>query len=450
MRKERIVIISPEVFSYGAMLIGGVLKSKGFKVKLLNNLSLYNTNTNNIDIVGFSLTSILHLLSVKEVVSRLKNLNIPVIVGGPITQVPELVFHILPEVDVVVTGEGEETTPEVLEAIIAGNDLEKVEGVAFRHDDEVVKTSPRKPVDLDGRAMPEIPEQIRSQDIRGANVYVETHRGCLGNCSFCQVPCFFGRSIRSRTIEEVVAEVEAFVKAGAKRIALFGGTSNQYGYKNGKLNSEAFFDLLKSVSKVTGWQNLSVPDLRIDMLDELMLEAVKYYTIGFVIFGLESGSNKILSMMRKGITVDKIFEGVREARKFGLKVAGSFIVGYPHEDEEDYMDTKKLVEELMLDDYSIGIAEPIAGTKLAEEVVKLPEEENPVFLKDHSKLGVLHDLSVAEVRALDLMLTAAMVRSKPIPITDQLYRTFLNEVKKQGEEIRLVTRILKGFYTKYY
>lgn len=135
-------------------------------------------------------------------------------------------------------------------------DLESIEGVAFRHDDKVVKTSPRKTVNVEGRVIPEIPEEIGKQNIRGANVYVETHRGCLGSCSFCQVPCFFGRVIRSRLVEEVVAEVEAFVKAGAKRIAFSGGISNQYGYKNGKLNSEAFFNLLKSVSKVTGWQNL--------------------------------------------------------------------------------------------------------------------------------------------------------------------------------------------------
>lgn len=163
------------------------------------------------------------------------------------------------------------------------------------------------------------------------------------------------------------------------------------------------------------------------MLDEVILEAVKKYTVGFVIFGLESGSSKILSMIRKGITVDKIFDGVREARKFKLKVAGSFIVGYPHEDKEDYMDTKKLVE----------------------EVVKLPDEENPVFLKDRSKLGLLHNLSVAERRALDLMLTATMVMPKPVPVTNQLYRSFLNEVKKQGEEIRPITRVLKSFYTEY-
>ncbi|MGP3667769.1 MAG: cobalamin-dependent protein [Candidatus Bathyarchaeota archaeon] len=118
MGEVRVVIAYPEVFSYGAMLIGGVLKSRRFKVKLLNSLNPYNIISNDVDVVGLSLTSILHLLAARETVLKLKSLNIPVIVGGPITQIPELVFYVLPEVDVVVVGEGEKTTPEVLEAFV--------------------------------------------------------------------------------------------------------------------------------------------------------------------------------------------------------------------------------------------------------------------------------------------------------------------------------------------
>ncbi len=445
MGREKIAIISPEVFSYGAMLIGGILKTSGYQISLFKNLRPQNVI--GVDILGLSLTPISHLLSVKEFVSELKAGPQPLtVVGGPISQAPELVFKILPEIDVVVIGEGEETAPELMEAIERKRDLESVAGIAFKHDDEVVKTSPRKPASLGGRPLPEIPENIGQQDIRGANVYVETHRGCLGNCGFCQVPCFFGREIRSRPIEDLVTEVKAFKKSGARKIALTGGTSSQYGCEDSKLNDEAFIRLLKAINEITGPRNLSVPDLRVDIVGEAVLEAIKKYTIGFVIFGIESGSDRILTKMRKGITVEKIREGVERAREAGLEVGGSFIVGYPGETPENYAKTKELVEELMLDDYSVSIADPIVGTQLAEEATRIPRAENPVFVRDQGKLGSLHDLRVAEARAFDLMLTAAAARSRPLPATNEIYNKFLQEAKKQGEEIRMSTNVLKEFY----
>ena len=445
MAKGKIAIISPEVFSYGAMVVGGVLKNEGYRIGLFKDLS--PKSIMGTDIVGLSLTSISHLLKAKEFVSEVKaSQKLPIIVGGPITQIPELVFKILPEIDVVVIGEGEETTPQLLDAIEKKGDLEAVAGIAFKHDDEVVRTSPRRPASLVGRALPEIPRDIGQQNIRGANVYVETHRGCLGNCGFCQVPCFFGHAIRSRPIEDLVAEVKAFKKSGARKIALTGGTSNHYGCEGSRLNDGAFIRLLREVSEVTGPRNLSVPDLRVDIVSEAVLGAIKRYTIGFVIFGIESGSDRMLAKMHKGITVEKIRDGVGRAREAGLEVGGSFVVGYPGETPEDYAKTKELVEELMLDDYSISIADPIVGTGLAEEATRLPRAENPVFIRDPGKLGSLHDLTVAEARALDLMLTASCARSRPIPITDELYNTFLREAKKQGDEIRLSINVLKEFY----
>ena len=444
MGRKKIAIISPEVFSYGGMLIGGILGNKGYEVDLFK--ELHPRKVMDVDILGLSLTSISHLLDARGLVSKFKRGEKPIVVGGSITQIPALVFKILPEVDVVVVGEGDETAPELVEAIETKRDLEGVSGIALKHEGAAVRTPPREPASLEGRPLPQIPRGIAQQDIRGANVYVETHRGCLGNCSFCQIPRFFGPRVRSRPIDEVVAEVEAFVKAGARKIALVGGTSNQYGCEGSRLNDAAFANLLKEVSRVTGPLNLSVPDLRVDAISETVLEAVKKYTIRFIIFGIESGSDRILRKMGKGITVGKIVEGVERAREAGLEVAGSFIVGYPSETDEDCAKTKELIEELMLDDYSISIADPIVGTRLAEEVVGLPREENPVFIRDPGRLGSLHGLTVAESRALDLMLMASVARSRPLPITNEQYNRFLREVKKQGEEIRTSTNVLKEFY----
>lgn len=72
--------------------------------------------------------------------------------------------------------------------------------------------------------------------------------------------------------------------------------------------------------------------------------------------------------MNKGIKIETVYEAVELAREHGVKVAGSFIVGYPGETEDDFEATLSLADDLMLDDYFVSIAEPIPGTPLAEEV----------------------------------------------------------------------------------
>jgi hypothetical protein len=83
----KIAIVSPGLYPYGALVIGGVLKDKGHKVSLFNELD--PRTISGMNVVGLSLTSTLHLLSAKEFVSRFKfGLN-PPFIGG---QLPELVF----------------------------------------------------------------------------------------------------------------------------------------------------------------------------------------------------------------------------------------------------------------------------------------------------------------------------------------------------------------------
>ena len=77
-----------------------------------------------------------------------------------------------------------------------------------------------------------------------------------------------------------------------------------------------------------------------------------------------------------------------------IKTAGSFIVAYPGEEEEDFQATVDLADELMLDDYFISIAEPIPGTDLGNEILNLSLEDNILFQK--SQKYAKHDLSIAE------------------------------------------------------
>jgi B12-binding domain/radical SAM domain protein len=414
------------------MVVAGILE-RGWDVCLRKDLDVKG----NFDYIGLSLNSTLDLLNWGELGKYFKgvNENTIIIVGGPVSQCPELVFRYL-DCDAVVIGEGEVPS----DMLVQGYKLNEIDGIAYKENDEIIINPPKDPPSIVNRSLPKIPQDIGKQDIRGANVYIETHRGCIFNCAFCQVHSFFGRKIRSRSIDNIVEEVEAFKIAGARRIAISGGTSSLYGYEGDKrINSAAFIELLEKISQKMGKNNLSVPDIRVDMINEEILDAIRRYTIGWVFLGIESGSERILRLMKKGLKVKDIISGVEMAKETGIKVAGSFIVGYPSEEEEDYEMTRDLVEDLLLDDCFVSIAEPIPGTELGEEVVKMNVQDNPLFMKSKKT-----NLSVAEERAFDLMLTSYVAREKPLILTDDLYSNTLKEVKTQGENIRKVTEIVSN------
>jgi len=427
--KMRIELVSPFHYTYAPMLIGGILRDEDFDVGISKTF-----NKKSADIILLSLYSTLHLIDERIKSFIRENKDKEIIVGGPVSSCPEMVLKEL-SVDAVIIGEGEETILEVLNNGIRDG----IRGIAFLEDGEVVKTSPKPVSDLD-RPIPLIPDDIGEENIRGANVYIETHRGCIGNCGFCQVPRYFGRKIRSRSIENILEEVKAFKEKGCKRISISGGTGSLYGFDK-KINNSALIDLLQGISEIVGRKNVSAPDLRVDYINDEIMDAIRDYTIGWVFFGIESGSDRVLKKMGKGITAEKCLQGVEMAKEHGLKVAGSFIVGYPGEEKEDFEETKSFIEEAMLHDFFISIAEPIPKTPLSEEVLSMDIDNNMVFKKHDGKYKV-YGLTESEARYLDLSLCGEMNKFFPRIVDSNVFDTHLNEAKKQGDEIRKVTELL--------
>ena len=427
----KITVITPEFYNYGSMIVAGILKDLGYDVTLKKGFKDPQA-----DIVFISLHSTIHLIKYQKEINQIKAFKL---LGGPVTTDPKLIFKHL-NIDLIVKGEAEGKIDKIMEYIQGKREKTSIPGIAFKKDNKIVST-PSTREDSITHPLPLIPSDISKENIRGANAYIETHRGCVGNCTFCQVPCFFGRKVRSRNPENIIKEVKEFLKKGAKKIAISGGTGTLYGSKKFKdIDEEAFIELLKKVSEITKPINLTIPDIRVDLVTDNILKAIARYTNGWIYYGIESGSPRILKKMRKGISIDDIFEAVEMARKHGVKVAGSFIVGYPGEEEDDFQASLEIADELMLDDYFVSIAEPIPGTALAEEVKKLPLEDNPLYMD--SAEGRFKGL--AAERAFKFMLDSYVFRSIPVPITDKLFKSILEEVKSQEEHIRTVTAMIKG------
>jgi B12-binding domain/radical SAM domain protein len=421
-------IVSPGTYTYGSLVLGGVLRDRGHDVKITSQLQSRG------GAVLLSLFSTLQLCDpkIRQFAAAREN----VYVGGPVGLCPEMVLGEL-DARAVVTGEGEDIVAGLVESGPEG-----LPGVAYRRNGEIIKSPPQPAKSLD-HALPLIPYDLCRQNVRGANVYIETHRGCLGSCTFCQVPRFFGRSIRSRSIENIVAEVREMKRRGVSRVAISGGTGSLFGYRN-KVNREAFVQMLRSLSEILGKRNLSVPDMRVDLVDGTVLEAVRDYTIGWVFFGLESGSDAMLKAMRKGVTVEDNRRAVELARSLGVKVGGSFIVGYPGETRKDFEETMSFIDESMLDDVFVSIAEPIPGTPLASQVLDLSAEELALYQEHKGEYQALK-LSEAEARCFELMLQGESCKPIPRALTQDLYNTYLDEARGQGRDIKKVMRLLQKY-----
>jgi B12-binding domain/radical SAM domain protein len=384
-----------------------------------------------------SLFSTQHLLdpAIRDLVRTHRERGGLVYVGGPVSAAPEMVLgELVP--DAVVVGEGEET----IVRLVGEGVSDTLPGIAYLDGGRPVMTHPAPQASIE-RPLPLIPDDIGDQSIRGASAYIETHRGCIGGCTFCQVPRFFGRAIRSRPLESVIEEVKAFSAHGATRLSVSGGTGSLYGSSNGEMNPEAFIELLRGMAEVMGPKNVSSPDIRVDCITDEILDAIRQYTIGWVFFGIESGSKRVLRLMGKGATVRQVEEAVERCREHDLRVAGSFIVGYPGETERDYEATKDLIAALSLDDVFVSSAEPIPATPLADLAIRTPRDKNPAFVPHTGEYRAL-DLTESEARCFDLMMHADMFRPQLRLVTDEVYAAYLTEAKKQGRDIRAATELI--------
>ena len=431
----KVFVISPGMYTYGAMVIAGIVRDAGHEVTLTRRLEAAPEET-----VFLSLYSTQNLMDegIRSFISEYQKTGGRVYVGGPVSAVPEMVLGELAP-DAVICGEGEEGALALLRDGVS----ETVPGIAFMGPTGIVFSGPAQPCPV-SRPLPFIPSDIAMQDVRGAAAYIETQRGCIGACTFCQVPRFFGREIRSRPLDEILTEVQAFKDAGARRLSVSGGTGSLYGYADGKLNDDAFAELLQGMAGIMGPKNVSSPDIRVDCISDTVLDAIRDYTIGWVFFGLESGSDRVLRLMGKGATAAQAGRAIEACRTHGLHVAGSFIVGYPTETAAEYEETKDFIAQYALDDVFISIAEPIPGTPLADLAMRTPEAEHPAFAAHTGEYQSLH-LTEAEARSFDLRMHADMFKPGLNVVTDQIFNAYLAEVRKDGETVRRVTNLLRKY-----
>jgi tRNA-2-methylthio-N6-dimethylallyladenosine synthase len=237
---------------------------------------------------------------------------------------------------------------------------------------------------------------IREQQLapKQATAFVSITQGCNMHCTFCIVPQTRGAE-RNRTIEDIVGEVRELVSHGVKEITLLGQIVNLYGrHEFPKIdNKSPFVQLLEAVHEIDGLERLRFTSphpigFREDLIDA---SARLPKLMEHVHLPLQSGSNKILKAMHRTYTAEKyvdLVQRIRTARK-GIAITTDVIVGFPGETENDYRQTRDLVDHIQFDNAFVFRYSPRRDTPAAEMPDQIDERVKEQ--RNHDLLEVVNE-----------------------------------------------------------
>lgn len=308
-------------------------------------------------------------------------------------------------IDAIVTGEGELTSVEVLERLAGGKSLREVEGLAYRENGSVVENESRPLIkDLDdipfparellGDAMSYIPPPATYR--RRPVAVMITSRGCNRRCIFCfQIDKTRKSGIRYRSVENVMAEIEHVLGQGYREIKFIDDTL------------AADYDRAMAIAteiKRRGLDFTWFASACVNQVDKPLLQAFKDAGCWAILFGAESGVQKNLNAIRKGITLEQTMRAVKAAKEVGLMVLTPFLFGIPGETFEEGLQTIEFACELDPDVANFHAITPFPGTELYENLEKFGTMSND--LSDYTYQGIAftpHTMTrkqVAELRQI--------------------------------------------------
>lgn len=338
--------------------------------------------------------SVLDGFELIKIIKAIANKYITVMGGPHSTSIPEDTLEACPALDFVVVGEGEATLLELCSTLERKDDISQVAGLCYRQGGKIIRTAPRHLIQkLDTLPFPDrdsIAPYYNDLKIFDQNlnlplnkvIEIVTSRGCSDFCTFCAVHRAYtptGRSLRLRSAENVLKEIGLFKsKRGIKHVAFLDDsfTTNRARVKT----------IIKGLKEMRLSWNC---DTRVNLLDRDLIHEMVESGCKKISIGVESGSERILKLMNKNITVDaarSVFQWFHEARLETIE-ANFIIGGHPDETLEDIDKTRALIKELNPQRLLVAIITPFPGTKVREQML----ERNLIFSNDWRKYIVMND-----------------------------------------------------------
>jgi len=357
----RILLIYPPIgkmASYntptGLLYVGTVLRAKGYDVKLVDCSvapdyeQVLETEVRIADILGVYAMSV-HIKHFLPLLGRLKEINtkMKIVWGGPHAILfPEQTAR-SPLADIVAKGEGENVMLQIVEGYESGEpDLHNIKGIAFEKDGEVFSNPHADFVDME--TLPFLDWSLVRKEtfntIKNSIIRVQASRGCPYRCAFCINALTNNRKMRYRPAEKVLDEIE-------------------YLYNEHKITRVAFRDelfmsdrqqvrdiaqgLLDRNIKITWIANPRSEYLGESYVDDDYLQLLADSGCNRLQCGGESGSERILKMLHKGIGIEDILGFVRRTKKFDIIPTVAFMTGLPTETDEEQLQTLHLIRDIL-------------------------------------------------------------------------------------------------------
>ena len=395
-----VLIFPPNVYQtkqnmppLGISWLASYLRENGYKdVSIIDSMAGHYTNEEIIellkqkkpDIIGISFGTQIRFSAFD--LARLIKQNFPkvtLVVGGPHpTLTPQDTLENINEIDIVVRGEGEISFLNLVRTLESGGDLARVKGISFRNQKgDIIHNPPELPIqDLDKLPLP-------ARDLLPMDKYEKTtvlskkratnimsSRGCPYYCAYCSTSEQWGHKIRHRSPINVVDEIEFLLKTYPflEGIRFFDDV-----FTMDKNRVIAICDEITKRKLNFVWEC----EARANTVDEEVIRAMKRAGCEYIDLGIESGSDRILKNIKKGITVEQAVTAAKIIKKAGIGLKVFIMHGLPGETYEDIKKTiflsRYLYYKVRVDGATQGITVIYPGTELeriAKEAGTLPKD----------------------------------------------------------------------------
>ncbi len=323
-------------------------------------------------------------------------------------------------IDYFIVGEGEHALGQLLFALTSG---ERIPGgpqiIDARTRQEEVVAIPR--VDLDSIVYPRF-DEFELQNYSGESLAVMWSRGCIGRCVYCKEKALWG-NYRVRSVQDIIDELQFCVKSF--RITNF--VVYDSAVNGNPKHLEALCDAILEIGLKITWSGEAIA---LKAMSFGLLKKMKKAGCHTLVYGIESGSDRVLSSMGKLSSSSIASDVIRDTSRSGIKVAVNILVGFPGETEEDFQETVDFLKKHSpwidrID--SVSTLQVVTDTPLATMIsdfdVVLPS------IEPHDKWYTVDKANTHEIRQqrLERILTVAGEKGFEIG------RTFLNENRKLKE-----------------
>ena len=370
MRKTLLTYIKPHVqedplaMILGIAYLGGAMEQEGLPVELaderiLNDSEMKEAIERN-DVIGFSALT----PNIRRAIAwakYAKERGKITVMGGPHASVDQGIFLDSGHFDYVIKGEAEETLPQFIKAIEGGRDqdVQDVAGVAGVRDGEIWVDNPAPPLikKLDDLPLPArhlMPMESFFKMNPERLAYIFTTRGCPFKCIFCQKE-LTGRGFRVRSTELIVDELEALVKTYDPGVVLF---VDEILTLRKKRIHEMCDEILRRGLKFE-W----IANTRADCVDYPLLKHMHRAGCRRIYYGWESGSQRMLDVLKKDLTPETIVEAAKMTRRAGIWAKVYLIVGSPNETPQDVEETERVLRLAAPDLVRVSVFNPLIGTE---------------------------------------------------------------------------------------